>query len=156
MIVLQQIYLSMLLENKSIDDGNNINIKFKMYEILLTYIISQYEILEKIVNKYIPLFELRDNVDFRNSIDEYIKEANDENIITYLKIRNDEDKTGIYNDRFNIKMNKQQNTEPNKVMIEYMDDNFPYYKKTLMKDQSRSQHLIRISLCFKTHILGSI
>jgi hypothetical protein len=146
----------MLLENKSIDDGNNINIKFKMYEILLTYIISQYEILEKIVNKYIPLFELRDNVDFRNSIDEYIKEANDENIITYLKIRNDEDKTGIYNDRFNIKMNKQQNTEPNKVMIEYMDDNFPYYKKTLMKDQSRSQHLIRISLCFKTHILGSI
>ena len=121
--------LSMLLENKSIDDGNNINIKYKMYEILLTYIISQYEILEKIVNKYIPLFELRDNIDFRNSIDEYIKEANDENIITYLKIRNDEDKTGIYNDRFNIKMNKQQNTEPNKVMIEYMDDNFPYYKK---------------------------
>jgi len=120
----------MLLENKSIDDGNNINIKYKMYEILLTYIISQYEILEKIVNKYIPLFELRDNVDFRNSIDKYIKEANDENIITYLKIRNDEDKTGIYNDRFNIKMNKQQNTEPNKVMIEYMDDNFPYYKKT--------------------------
>jgi hypothetical protein len=121
--------LSMLLENKSIDDGNNINIKYKMYEILLTYIISQYEILEKIVNKYIPLFELRDNIDFRNSIDKYIKEANDENIITYLKIRNDEDETKIYNNRFNIKMNKQQNTEPNKVMIEYMDDNFPYYKK---------------------------
>ena len=122
--------LSMLLENKSIDDGNNLNKKYKIYEILLTYIISQYEILEKIVNKYIPLFESRDNIDFRNKIDEYIKEANDENIITYLKIRNDEDKTGIYNNRFNIKMNKQQNTEPNKVMIEYMDDNFPYYKKT--------------------------
>ena len=121
--------LSMLLENKSIDEGNNINKKYKIYEILLTYIISQYEILENIVNKYIPLFELSDNIDFRNKIDEYIKEANDENIITYLKIRNDEDKTGIYNDRFNIKMNKQQNTEPNKVMIEYMDDNFPYYKK---------------------------
>uniref|UniRef100_A0A6C0LSE6 Uncharacterized protein n=1 Tax=viral metagenome TaxID=1070528 RepID=A0A6C0LSE6_9ZZZZ len=122
--------LSHLLENKSIEHGDNLNKKYKIYEILLTYIISQYEILEKIVNKYIPLFELRDNVDFRNSIDKYIKEANDENIITYLKIRNDEDKTGIYNDRFNIKMNKQQNTEPNKVMIEYMDDNFPYYKKT--------------------------
>ena len=122
--------LSMLLENKSIDDGNNINIKFKMYEILLTYIISQYGILENIVNKYIPLFESRDNIDFRNSIDKYIKEANDENIITYLKIRNDEDTNKQYNDRFNIKMNKQPNTEPNKVMIEYMDDNFPYYKKT--------------------------
>jgi hypothetical protein len=121
--------LSMLLENKSIDEGNNINKKYKIYEILLTYIISQYGILENIVNKYIPLFELSDNIDFRNQIDEYIKEANDENIITYLKIRNDEDKTGIYNDRFNIKINKQQNTEPNKVMIEYMDDNIPYYKK---------------------------
>lgn len=121
--------LSMLLENKSIDEGNNINKKYKIYEILLTYIISQYGILDKIVKEYIPLFESRDNIDFRNKIDEYIKEANDENIITYLKIRNDEDKTGIYNDRFNIKMNKQQNTEPNKVMIEYMDDNFPYYKK---------------------------
>jgi hypothetical protein len=121
--------LSMLLENKSIDKGNNINKKYKIYEILLTYIISQYGILENIVNKYIPLFELEDNIDFRISIDEYIKEANDENIITYLKIRNDEEKKGIYNDRFNIKMNKQQNTEPNKVMIEYMDDNIPYYKK---------------------------
>lgn len=121
--------LSMLLENKSIDEGNNINKKYKIYEILLTYIISKYGILDKIVKEYIPLFESRDNIDFRNKIDEYIKEANDENIITYLKIRNDEDKTGIYNDRFNIKMNKQQNTEPNKIMIEYIDDNFPYYKK---------------------------
>ena len=125
--------LSMLLENKSIDDGDNRNIKYNMYEILLTYIISQYGILEKIVTEYIPLFELSDNTKFRNKINEYIKEANDENIITYLKIRNDEhndeNNTGIYNNRFNIKMNKQQNTEPNKIMIEYMDDNFPYYKK---------------------------
>lgn len=118
--------LSNLLKNDNVNNTDNmINYKYNLYETLLIYITSQYDLLNTIVDKYFPLLELPDNQEFRNEIDKYIERMNNNNIITYLKIRNDEDKNEKYNNRFKISIN--ENKIPNKIMIDYMDDNIPYY-----------------------------
>ena len=118
--------LTNLLKNDNVNNSDNmINYKYNLYETLLTYITSQYDLLNKIVDKYFPLLELPDNEEFRIEIDKYIERMNNNNIITYLKIRNDEDSNRKYNNRFKISIN--ENKIPNKIMIDYMDDNIPYY-----------------------------
>jgi hypothetical protein len=120
--------LSSLLKNDNINNSNKmINYKYNLYETLLNYITSQYNILNTIVTKYFPLLELSDNEEFRNKIDKYIEIINNNNIITYLKLRNDEDGNKQYNDRFKILINKSSIENPNKLMVDYMDDNLPYY-----------------------------
>lgn len=118
--------LTNLLKNDNVNNSDNmINYKYNLYETLLTYITSQYDLLNTIVDKYFPLLELPDNEEFRIEINKYIERMNNNNIIGYLKIRNDEDKKEKYNNRFKISIN--ENEEPNKIMIDYMDDNIPYY-----------------------------
>jgi hypothetical protein len=120
--------LSNLLKNENVNNSaKQINYKYNLYETILTYITSQYDLLNTIVNKYFPLFELPDNEEFRDAINNYIEQMNNNNIITYLKLRNDEDKKQQYNDRFKIAMNQSTTENPNKIMIEYNDDNIPYY-----------------------------
>ena len=118
--------LTNLLKNDIVNKTDN-NYKYNLYETLLTYITSQYVLLNTIVNTYFPLLELPDNEEFRNKIDQYIEKMNNNNIITYLKLRNDEDGNEKYNNRFKISIN--ENGIPNKIMVDYMDDNIPYYKK---------------------------
>jgi len=116
--------LTNLLKNDNVNKTDN-NYKYNLYETLLNYITSQYDLLNTIVNTYFPLLELPDNEELRNKIDQYIEKINNNNIITYLKLRNDEDNNEKYNNRFKINMN--DNGIPNKIMIDYMDDNIPFY-----------------------------
>lgn len=120
--------LSKLLKNDDVNkSAKNINYKYNLYETILTYITSQYDLLNTIVEKYFKILELQDNEEFRDAIDKNIETINNNNIIAYLKLRNDEDKKQQYNDRFKIAMNQSSIENPNKIIIEYMDDNIPYY-----------------------------
>ena len=144
--------LSKLLKN---DDVNNsakmINYKYNLYETILTYITSQYDLLNTIVNKYFKLLELPENQEFRDSIDKNIEAINNNNIITYLKLRNDEDKKQQYNDRFKIAINQSTTENPNKIMIEYMDDNIPYYSY----NKEDEEYVLTEEIKQKTQTAGS-
>ena len=144
--------LSNLLKN---DDVNNsakmINYKYNLYETILTYITSQYNLLNIIVENYFNILELPDNEEFRDAIDKNIETINNNNIITYLKLRNDEDKKQQYNDRFKIAMNQSSIENPNKIMIEYMDDNIPYYSYN--KDDE--EYVLTEEIKQKTQTAGS-
>ena len=103
------------------DDNYNI-IKYNLYQEIYNIIIEHCEIIQKInENKYLDYFNNENNSQFRKKIDDFIKENNDDNIITYLKIRNT-DKDG-WNERFNLSLNDTN------IRIDYCDDNFPYYVK---------------------------
>ena len=116
--------LSNLLKNDDINVRNVTNLKYNLYEVLLNIIFLHFELIDNI-KEQIRIFQLSDNLEFRNIIDKYIKEINDDNIITYLKLRNDQDNENLNNARFNININ---GGNPTDIMIDYMDDNLPYYK----------------------------
>jgi len=71
------------------------------------------------------------NKDNQKKINKIIGEQIDTNILTYLKIRNDQDKQGNYNARFRIKLHTPEPGHSSiKVMeLNYSDDNKEYYKK---------------------------
>jgi hypothetical protein len=115
--------LSNLLKNDDINVRNEKKLKYNLYEVLLNIIFLHLETIDNI-KEQIRIFQLEDNLEFRNKIDNYIKEINDDNIITYLKLRNDQDKENLNNARFNININRGNPTD---IMIDYMDDNLPYY-----------------------------
>lgn len=121
--------LSNLLKNDDINIRNEKNLKYNLYEVLLNIIFLHRETIDNI-KEQIRIFQLEDNLEFRNKVDNYIKEINDDNIIAYLKLRNDQDKENLNNARFNININ---GGNPTDIMIDYMDDNLPYYK--LDKDE---------------------
>jgi hypothetical protein len=119
-----------------------------LYIILYENIVKSYESLEKMINTYLNYLLLDSNQDFRNTIEEYLKEANDDNIITFLKLRNDNDNEKIYNDRFHIKLGgvlKNNKNISNKLMIEYMDDNFPYYDKDINQLSDEMKYISKMN-----------
>jgi len=119
-----------------------------LYIILYENIVKSYESLEKMINTYLKYLLLDSNQDFRNTIEEYLKEANDDNIITFLKLRNDNDNEKIYNDRFHIKLGgvlKNNKNISNKLMIEYMDDNFPYYDKDINQLSDEMKYISKMN-----------
>ena len=119
-----------------------------LYIILYENIVKSYESLKKMIYTYLNYLLLDSNQDFRNKIEEYLKEANDDNIITFLKLRNDNDKEQIYNDRFRIKLGgvlKNNKNVSNKLMIEYMDDNFPYYDKDIKQLSDEMEYISKMN-----------
>ncbi len=63
-------------------------------------------------------------------LDEVILEKLNANVLTYVKVRKDDEKTQ-YNGRFRVFVNKGKNTQPNTVLlVKYNEHNFPYYMKT--------------------------
>jgi hypothetical protein len=118
--------LSLLIDNDNLNRNISSGV-VNLYDTILNIINVHAQLLPIIKNEYIKYFELDLNKNFRDTIDKFINEINENNIITYLKLRNDQFKEKKYNDRFSIKISKDT-TKPQNIMIDYMDDNFPYYK----------------------------
>ena len=53
-----------------------------------------------------------------------LKIKQNKDVLTFLKLRNDQDEDGEYNDRFKIFLNKK----PSKLALYYKNDNVPFYK----------------------------
>ena len=118
--------LSLLIDNDNLNRNISSGV-FNLYDTILNIINVHAQLLPIIKKEYIKYFELDLNKNFRDEIDKFINEINENNIITYLKLRNDQFHENKCNDRFSIKITKDT-MKPRNIMIDYMDDNFPYYK----------------------------
>jgi hypothetical protein len=86
---------------------------------------------------FLDILKSNENVlEFNKQLNVEIQKHIDESIITFLKLRNDEESTASYekryNRRFKISINLEDNLDlipPNKLVLEYNGDNFAFYKK---------------------------
>jgi len=95
---------------------------YDSYDILIPYIAEKTKQLA-VLNEYLPIITSNTQV-FIEALDNTIRVNSTNNIITYLKLRNDDEGTRVYNKRFNI------STLPNKgsMLVEYRNDNFPLHQ----------------------------
>jgi hypothetical protein len=116
-------FINLLSNLIHVDEDDNYNIiKNNLYQEIYNIIIQHCEHIQQInENNYLDYFNNEKNSQFRDKIDHFIKENNDDNIITYLKIRNTDKEQ--WNERFNLSLNDTN------IRIDYCDDNFPYYVK---------------------------
>ena len=77
---------------------------------------------------------LKDIIDIKNKHEieldntiQNLKIDNNKDILTFLKLRNDENTDQVYNERFKIFLNKNKN--PNKLLLYYNINNNKYYEK---------------------------
>ena len=111
---------------------------------------AYYNTLVKIISKHINyLTDIKTTMDdlkleknkniFYKELSNVIQENIDDNIITYLKLRNNENNSQIdetqYNRRFKIYVNvpKENRDFPNKLVLGYNSENAPYYKIDVTK-----------------------
>ena len=97
---------------------------------LIQYIRQNVGLLKIIIERYIPIFTYDQNIEFNTNVDNYIKFISNNNIITFLKLRNDESRD--YNRRFDIKLNANLNDKPpiTEILIGYNNDDIKYYDFT--------------------------
>ena len=119
-------FLNLLIKLK--DSNFNDTYKFDLYNFIIELINFKIENEFEQIIKILKALEYKSNIDFLNNIDNEINKKSNDNIITFLKLRNDEDTSKLYNRRFKIEYYNVTNTKPNKIIVSYNDDNFPYYK----------------------------
>ena len=102
--------------------------RFSLFNTLLSMIKDHYEHMKKF--KIIMAILNRDDINakFKIQLNKYIQDNTNNNIITCLKIRNDQHISKSYNERFDISHNGTQNTNVTELIIKYNDANIPYYR----------------------------
>jgi len=95
---------------------------YDLYDVLIKYIKGKKEQLDQLNTTIIPIVEINTNV-FKTKLEDEISNNSTNNIITYLKLRNDDHGRGIYNKRFNILKHKENNS----LLVQYRDDNFEFH-----------------------------
>ena len=117
-----------LKKNSNIDILSDIIEHYKLVIVFDNYR-NTLEKLLKILNN------IKLNGDFIKTLDSIIELKNKYNVLTYIKIRNDND---IYNkSRFNIKINKQDNI----LLVKYNSDN-KHYEKTVSEEHTYDQQFL--------------
>jgi hypothetical protein len=102
----------------------NILLKWKLLKSFLIFITKHTSFIKMLIETVIVPLENRNNNDFNNALNKSIEENSNNNIISYLKLRNDE--VAIYNKRFNIEVNEPEDV----IRVDYNADNKQYYQKT--------------------------
>ena len=86
------------------------------------------EVLDvKMFNNIISIINKNSEIPYENLLDNTIqnlKIEQNKDVLTFLKLRNDQDEDGEYNERFKIFLNKK----PSKLALYYKNDNMPFYK----------------------------
>jgi hypothetical protein len=95
---------------------------YDMYNILIPYIHYKKQQLEQLEAIVLPVVK-RNEQTLIDNINKKITENSSKNIITYLKLRNDDDDKRIYNERFDIKIHRANRS----LMVRYRNDNFKFY-----------------------------
>jgi hypothetical protein len=95
---------------------------YDLYDMLIKYIKGKKEQLDQLNTTIIPIVEINTKV-FKTKLEDEISNNSTNNIITYLKLRNDDHGRGIYNKRFNILKHKENNS----LLVQYRDDNFEFH-----------------------------
>ncbi|MFY7728133.1 MAG: hypothetical protein ACOVRN_01305 [Flavobacterium sp.] len=95
---------------------------YDLYDIIIKYIKGKKEQLDQLNTTIIPIVDINTEV-FKTQLEDEISNNSTNNIITYLKLRNDDHRRGTYNKRFNIMKHKEDNS----LLVQYRDDNFELY-----------------------------
>jgi hypothetical protein len=113
------------IENSLETESNNTTSSARIfYEYLLLYIAYSLPFIISFTGNIVRNIESPSNLPFEKFIDNVIKERLDNNVLTYIKVRNDDDKQ--YNTRFRVFVNK--NTPKNtSLVVKYNAHNFPYF-----------------------------
>uniref|UniRef100_A0A6C0JMW6 Kinesin motor domain-containing protein n=1 Tax=viral metagenome TaxID=1070528 RepID=A0A6C0JMW6_9ZZZZ len=123
------------------------NTGFDVYNIIIIYIRDYILRIEYMITKFIPILYYDANK--QHIIDKLqltIAYNSSSNIITYLKLRNDDHLNNVYNSRFNLLVNKKNihNDVYNTIIVDYNDDNIPYYKGDNASEMSDELQILKI------------
>lgn len=122
-------YLYRFKNKKTMFLGDN-NQKYETMQFLYTVISKHYEKLKKFVDSDILTDingETQPDMKLPQGINIMIRNIMKTNILTFLKIRNDQHNDKSYNKRMDIQVNKDGN--PKHLLLQYNDDNMQYYEK---------------------------
>ena len=95
---------------------------YDMYNMLIPHTERKKKQLAILSQTILPILEANQETLVEN-MNKLITINASKNIITYLKLRNDNNNQNIYNDRFKIKLNNADKS----MLVRYMNDNFPFY-----------------------------
>jgi len=95
---------------------------YDSYDILIPYIAEKTKQLANLI-EYLPKITSNTHV-FIEALDGLIYDNSTKNIITYLKLRNDDEGTKVYNKRFNISTLHNKGS----MLVKYRNDNFPLHQ----------------------------
>lgn len=123
-------YLYRFKNKDNMFSGNN-NQQYETMNFLYTVINNHYQKLEKFVTGDI-LTKINGGDDdnknnFPQAINTMIRNIMKTNILTFVKIRNDQHNDKSYNKRMDIQVNEGGN--PKHLLLQYNDDNMQYYKE---------------------------
>jgi hypothetical protein len=118
----QEIIANVISKSKKGKDPELPRGSYDLYDILIKYIKGKKEQLDQLNTTIIPIVEINTEV-FKTKLEDEISNNSTNNIITYLKLRNDDHVRGIYNKRFNIMKHKEDNS----LLVQYRDDNFEFH-----------------------------
>jgi hypothetical protein len=121
--------------------------RYDLYCIITSFLFDKINSLITLKTTVLEYFKSVDNeVVFMQKLEFYIFEKTSNNVITYLKLRNDDDAAKEYNERFLIKINKPFETDTdktlNKISIKYINDNIPFYRKDDKHKNTRNFNFI--------------
>jgi hypothetical protein len=115
---------------------------YDMYDILIKYIKGKEEQLNQINKTIYPIITDYNKVVFVKKLEEFISDNSTNNIITYLKLRNDDSSSKRYNKRFQIGINDKDKS----LLVKYRNDNFPFYNTDDLSVYSKLNDKIKNNL----------
>ena len=102
-----------------------------LIELISKHVAQMKDILEKESNILKILHSSDKSKDYQHAINTLIRNNMKNNILTFIKIRNDQKNT--YNRRFDIQLNS--GGKPKNLILKYNDDNLQYYEKDNIPNQ---------------------
>jgi hypothetical protein len=127
MYMLVQRLADIMYELAQVNKANIIIVK----EQLLDYILDTASILQVFITELHKHIESEKNTPFQYDIDKLLYRKVKSNVLTFVKIRNDDDAMNVYNNRFQVQLstNPDELFNKNTLLVKYNGHNLPYYQK---------------------------